>query len=215
MGDGLLTLLILAGITVFLVLRLKNVLGTKTGLEKKPEPVFGERPASQNTRPVEDRSDPEPIAANDPFSGTWASMRAVEPDFSPRDFAEGAKRAYEMLLMAFENGDKKTLESFLSPDVFQDFAAAIDQRADDGLTVDARFVGVREAKIVEARFDDEEQIAEIRMRFVGELVTVVRDAEHRIVEGDPNEIRRETDLWTFGRRMGAPDPNWLLIATGE
>lgn len=215
MGDGLLTLLILAGITVFLVLRLKNVLGTKTGLEKKPEPVFGERTAAPAAPRTDDRAEPEPIAANDPLSETWAAMRAVEPDFSPRDFAEGAKRAYEMLLMAFENGDKKTLEAYLSPDVYQDFAAAIDQRADEGLTVDARFVGVREAKIIDATFEKDEEIAEIRMRFVGELVTVVRDAEHRIVEGDPNEIRRETDHWTFGRRMGAPDPNWLLIATGE
>ncbi|MFN3262234.1 MAG: Tim44/TimA family putative adaptor protein [Pikeienuella sp.] len=215
MGDGLLTLLILAGITVFLVMRLKNVLGTKTGLEKKPEPVFGDRSASRPAPALEEKAEPEPIAANDPLSETWASMRAVEADFSPRDFTEGAKRAYEMLLMAFENGDKQTLESYLSPDVYRDFAAAIDQRADEGLTVDARFVGVREAKIVAARFDEEEQIAEIDMRFVGELVTVVRDAEHRIVEGDPNEIRRETDQWTFGRRLGAPDPNWLLIATGE
>ena len=73
----------------------------------------------------------------------------------------------------------------------------------------------REAKIVDARFDSEDNVAEVDIRFVGELVTVVRDSEHRIVEGDPNEVRRETDVWTFGRKMGAPDPNWLLIATGE
>ncbi|QIE56301.1 Tim44 domain-containing protein [Pikeienuella piscinae] len=215
MGDGLLTLIILAGITVFLVLRLKNVLGAKTGLEKKPEPVFGARRTAEAEPRVEDREEPEPIAANDPLAETWAAFRAIEPDFSPRDFVEGAKRAYEMLLMAYENGEKAVLETYLSPDVYQDFAAAIDQRANEGLTVDARFVGVREAKITGARFDADEQIAEIDLRFVGELVTVVRDQEHRVVEGDPNEIRRETDHWTFGRKLGAPDPNWLLIATGE
>lgn len=214
MGDGLLTLVVLAGITVFLVLRLKNVLGTKTGMEKKAEPAFGARASDDEAPASKPRAKPELIAANDPLAETWAAMREIEPDFSPRDFAEGGKRAYEMLLMAFENGDKTTLESYLSPDVYQDFAAAIDKRADEGLTVDARFVGVREARIVGARFDAEEQIAEVDIRFVGELVTAVRDKEHRIVEGDPNEIRRETDEWTFGRRMGAPDPNWLLIATG-
>ncbi len=215
MGEGLITLVILAGVTIFLVLRLKNVLGTKTGLEKKPEPVFGARRSAEARPRAEDPVDPEPIADGEPFAAVFAEMRAVEPGFSPKDFAEGAKRAYEMLLMAFENGEKATLESYLSPDVFKDFAEAIDARASEGLTVDARFVGVREAKIVGARFDPDEQIAEIDMRFVGELVMVVRDAEHRVVEGDPNEIRRETDQWTFGRRMGAPDPNWLLIATGE
>lgn len=215
MGDGLLTLVILAGITVFLVLRLKNVLGTKTGLEKKAEPAFGTRASTEKAPAAKEAGKPELIAANDPLADTWAAIREVEPDFSPRGFAEGAKRAYEMLLMAFENGDKATLESYLSPDVYQGFAAAIDKRADEGLTVDARFVGVRESRIIGARYDAEEQIAEIDLRFVGELVTAVRDKEHRIVEGDPNEIRRETDEWTFGRRMGAPDPNWLLIATGE
>lgn len=215
MGEGILTLLILAGVTVFLVMRLRNVLGTKTGFEKKPEPVFGPARAVEPGPRPEEPAEPEPIGEDEPFAEAFAAMRAVEPDFSPRAFAEGAKRAYEMLLMAFENGDKATLESYLAPDVFRDFSEAIDARAADGLTVDARFVGVREAKITGARFDADEQIAEIDLRFVGELVMVVRDREHRIVEGDPNEVRRETDQWTFGRRMGAPDPNWLLIATGE
>lgn len=215
MGEGFATILILAAITVFLVVKLKSVLGTKTGAEKPPQPVFGARDETA-AEPVERAApqvEPEP-ESDGPLSDVYAKMRAVEPDFSSVDFADGAKRAYEMLLMAFENGDKATLETFLSPDVFQDFAVAIDERADQGLTVDARFVGVREAKIVDARFDDDDNVAEIDMRFIGELVTVVRDSEHRIVEGDPNEVRRETDTWTFGRRMGAPDPNWLLIATG-
>lgn len=216
MGDGLITLLILAGITVFLVLRLKNVLGTKTGLEKKPEPVFGRRDeAKDKPKTVEKPDTAEPAPLTGPHAEAYAAMREREPDFSPTDFANGAKRAYEMLLMAFENGDKATLETYLSPDVYHDFAAAIDERADQGLTVDARFVGVREAKIVDARFDSDEEIAEIDMRFVGELITVVRDSEHRVVEGDPSDVRRETDHWTFGRHMGSSDPNWLLIATGE
>lgn len=214
MGDGLITLVILAGITVFLVLRLKNVLGTKTGFEKKIEPARSVGKDSQpapRPRPVEA---PEKIAANDPLAETWAAFREVEPNFSPQEFVQGAKMAYEMLLMAFENGEKATLKTYLSPDVYQDFAAAIDQRAADGLTVDTRFIGVRDARITDARLDADENIAEIDVRFVAELVTVVRDSEHRVVEGDPNEIRRETGNWTFGRKLGAPDPNWLLIATG-
>ncbi len=213
MADGgMVTLLILAAVTVFLVFRLKNVLGTKTGHEKPPEPVFRSKPQDA-PQPVEMPDEPV-IDDDDPKAAVFAKMQAIEPDFSPTGFAGGARKAYEMLLMAFENGDKTTLQKFLSPDVYQGFAQVIDERADAGLTVDARFVGLREADIVGARFDEDDQVAEIDMKFVGELVTVVRDKEHRIVEGDPNEIRREYDQWTFGRKMGSSDPNWLLIATG-
>ncbi len=213
MADGgMVTLLILAAVTVFLVFRLKDVLGTKTGHEKPPLSAqrkgldVAPAPAEVVDKPVLDESDPK--------SAVFAKMQEVEPDFSPTVFANGARQAYEMLLMAFENGDKATLQKFLSPDVYQGFAQVIDERANEGLTVDARFVGLRESDIIGARFDEDDQVAEIEMKFVGELVTVVRDKEHRIVEGDPNEIRREYDQWTFGRKMGSSDPNWLLIATG-
>ena len=93
-------------------------------------------------------------------------------------------------------------------------AAAIAARDEEGLMVEARFVGVKEARVFSAIFTEDTQEADIEVRFVGELVSVVRNAEHEIVEGDPNEIRRQTDLWTFTRRMGADDPNWLLTATG-
>lgn len=213
MADGgMVTLLILAAVTVFLVFRLKDVLGTKTGNEK-PRPTVVRQKSDQAPAPVEVADKPI-LDDSDPKSAVYAKMQAVEPGFSPTVFANGARQAYEMLLMAFENGDKATLQKFLSPDVYQGFAQVIDERANEGLTVDARFVGLRESDIIGARFDEDDQVAEIEMKFVGELVTVVRDKEHRIIEGDPNEIRREYDQWTFGRKMGSSDPNWLLIATG-
>lgn len=206
------TLLVLAGVAVFLLFKLKSVLGTKTGHEKPPRQVLTTQ--RQDADPA-----PEPVAPIEPVdegphAAVFDDMRRVEPDFSPAAFASGARQAYEMLLMAFENGDKDTLQKFLAPDVYQGFATVIDQRADEGLTVDARFVGLRKAEIVGARFDPEDNVAEIDMKFVGELITAVRDSEHRVVEGDPNEVRREHDQWTFGRQLGASDPNWLLIATG-
>lgn len=217
MEDGMLTLLILAAVTVFLVFKLRNVLGEKTGHEKPPRRVM--RPPSGDSAEDAPKSAPAPediapAIPGDPTSEALAKMRAAEPGFSPEEFTQGARAAYEMLVMAFENGDKATLREYLSPDVYQSFAAVIDQRANDGLTVDARFVGLREATITGARFDEDEGVAEIDMHFVGEMITVVRDSEHRVVEGDPNELRRERDDWTFGRKMGASDPNWLLIATG-
>lgn len=210
------TLLVLAGVAVFLLFKLKSVLGTKTGHEKPPRPVFGGRSEDDaNVTPIQRKAEPAEVIDDGPHAETFAQMRQVEPDFSPGAFVSGARQAYEMLLMAFENGDKDTLQKYLAPDVFKGFAAVIDERADEGLTVDARFVGLRKAEIVGARFDPEDNVAEIDMAFVGELITVVRDSEHRVVEGDPNEVRREQDRWTFGRQLGAPDPNWLLIATGE
>lgn len=207
------TLLVLAGVAIFLLLKLKSVLGTKTGHEKPPRPVFGG--GNDDADVVQERAPRIEPVDEGAHADAFAEMRRVEADFSPAAFASGAKQAYEMLLMAFENGDKDTLQKYLAPDVYQGFATVIDQRADEGLTVDARFVGLRSSEIVGARFDHEDNVAEIDMKFVGELVTVVRDSEHRVVEGDPNEIRREHDKWTFGRQLGASDPNWLLIATGE
>jgi predicted lipid-binding transport protein (Tim44 family) len=223
MPTGVIELIILAGIAVFLLFRLRGVLGTKTGFEEQQH-----RPAAraEATRPapppppaaLEDGVDEDSAAAaegDEQVAEALSAMRRVEPGFSPRAFVQGARGAYEMILMAFEQGDLDTLRRFLAPDVYAGFAEAIEGRRTAGYTVEARFIGVREAKIVGARFDADTAEAEIAIRFKGEMITAVRDAEHRVVEGDPNEIRRETDVWTFARRMGAADPNWLLVATGE
>ena len=120
-----------------------------------------------------------------------------------------------MILMSFESGDLDQVKDFLSPDVLESFQAAVDDRADKGLSIDAKFVGVREVKIRNVEFDPESNEGSVTLRFVGELTSVVRDTEGRIVEGDPNEIKRQADVWTFGRVMGSDDPNWLLVATGQ
>ena len=224
MPTGVIELIILAGIAVFLLLRLKSVLGAKTGLEEqqasrvaRPEPV---RPAPVTAPPsVEDGvidPDSATVAEGDEaIAGALSDMRRAEPGFLPSEFLGGARQAFEMILMAFENGDLDTLKTFLAPDVYEGFAGAIEERKAAGLTVEARFVGVREARVVGAQYDPSTKSAEIAIRFAGELFSVVRDSENRVVEGDPNTPRRETDVWTFGRTMGSNDPNWQLVATGE
>ncbi len=224
MSTGVIELIILAGITVFLLLKLRGVLGAKTGLEEQQaprapqvEPVRQKRAAP--VAPVEDAGvDPDSatVAEGDADIGeALASMRRAEPAFLPTEFIGGARQAFEMILMAFEHGDLDTLRQFLAPDVYQGFADAIAARKEAGYTVEARFVGVRDARVVTARFDADSREAEIAIRFTGELISAVRDASGAVVEGDPNDVRRETDVWTFARRMGADDPNWLLVATGE
>jgi predicted lipid-binding transport protein (Tim44 family) len=226
MPTGVIELIILAAIALFLLFRLRSVLGTKTGFEEHHGHVQAPRAEPARAHPVPAPPPPaddaeaddearEMAGGDDRIAAALKAMRAAEPGFSAGQFVSGAKGAYEMILMAFETGDTDTLQRFLAPDVYQGFAGAIEERQRLGYSVEARFIGVREAQIVDARFTEDSSEAEIAIRFTGEMITTVRDTENRVVEGNPNEIRRETDTWTFARRMGSSDPNWLLVATGE
>jgi predicted lipid-binding transport protein (Tim44 family) len=93
------------------------------------------------------------------------------------------------------------------------FESVIRQREEQGLTIDASFIGIRELALESASFDRDTGVGEVTVRFVGELTSVVKNADGQIIEGDPNEIKRQRDVWTFARNMGADDPNWELVAT--
>ncbi|MEM9010125.1 MAG: Tim44/TimA family putative adaptor protein [Pseudomonadota bacterium] len=219
MGSSLFQIIILAGIALFLLLRLRGVLGTRTGFE--PPRSEGTAESRRDDRPFEviegggvdhdiaDLTDPDSDAGQ-----ALAAMKRVEPEFSAQEFLHGARQAYEMILMAFEHGDLATLEQFLAPDVYAGFRDVVEQRADQGLQVEARFVGIREVSIRDAHYDAETQEADITVRFVGELSSVVRDREGTVVEGDLAEIKQQRDSWTFSRLMASENPNWLLVATG-
>jgi predicted lipid-binding transport protein (Tim44 family) len=223
MSSDVIELLVLFALAAVVLYRLRSIIGTRTGHEAPPELLRrqGEarRPGAKPT-PVPDIA---PAPGQDeglpgvPESGRGAleAIRRIEPGFSVDEFVGGARGAYEMILMAFEEGDRDTLRSLLAPDVFDAFEQGIIAREGAGLRVDARFIGVREAKVDEIAFDPDTRIADITVRFVGELITAVRDPENRVVEGDPNEIRRQSDRWTFSREMGSSDPNWLLTGTGN
>lgn len=213
-------LLVLFAIAAFVLYRLKGVLGTRTGYEEPPEYLRrggpGDRPAT-GPRAVDSPADAAERDADAPpeMREALAAMRAAEPDFSLEGFVEGARGAYEMIVMAYQEGDRATLRNLLAPDVYSAFEGVIADREAKGLSVEARFIGVREAVPVRASYDRTDGVADLTIRFTGEIITAVRDAENRIVEGDPNEIKRQTDTWTFSRQMGAPDPNWLLTGTGD
>ena len=130
------------------------------------------------------------------------------------EFSHGARAAYEMIVMAYENGDLDALRQYLAPEVFEPFEAAIEARRAKGYTVQASFAGIREVRLVDAHFNPGTNEGDVTMRFVGELTSVVRDPEGRIVEGAPNEIKQQTDVWTFSRDMTSDNPNWLLTGTG-
>ncbi len=220
MGNQMIQIIILAAVALFLILRLRSVLGTRDGFEGQPKipDMAGKSDKSDRQFDViegggkdldiADHTDPDSSAGK-----ALAAMKRMEPDFVVGEFAHGARSAYEMILMAYENGELDTLEQFLAPEVYESFSAAVFERADKGFTVDASFVGIRELRLEDAQFDETTNEGEITMRFVGELTSVVRDPSGEIVEGDPTEIKRQKDIWTFARVMGSDDPNWLLVAT--
>jgi predicted lipid-binding transport protein (Tim44 family) len=223
MSSAVIQLLVLAGIAIFLILRLRSVLGTREGFEKPPlSSMGGSNEKRQNPRRdfevIEggpDRDITDYVEEGSDAAKALAEMKKVEPDFSVSDFLQGARSAYEMILMAFEQGDMEEVKPFLADDVYEAFAEVIRTREEEGFTVEANFVGIRDVAVVDAAFDREAQTGEITIRFTGELTSVVRNAEGEIVEGDPQSIRRQKDVWSFARAMGTGDPNWQLVATGE
>jgi predicted lipid-binding transport protein (Tim44 family) len=217
MNSSLLSLLVLAGIAIFLILRLRSVLGTREGYEKPP--MSRPAPSQDRRRDFEvieggpDRDIIDHVEDGSESAKALAAMKMAEPGFTVSDFLQGARGAYEMILMAFENGDVDELRPFLADDVMEGFESVIRQREEQGLTIEASFIGMRELVLDSASYDRDSGMGEITVRFVGELTSVVKNSDGEIIEGDPNEIKRQRDLWTFAREMGADDPNWKLVAT--
>ncbi|MEX0317656.1 MAG: Tim44/TimA family putative adaptor protein [Ruegeria sp.] len=216
MNSPLIQLLVLAGIAVFLILRLRSVLGTREGFEKPPLPQQQSAKSRRDFEVIEggpDQDITDHVPEDSDQAQELAAMKRVEPAFSVTDFVQGARGAYEMIVMGFEKGNLKEIEPFLAEDVFETFVSVVAAREDQGLTIEAEFIGVRETTLADARFDKDSNRAEITMRFVGELTSVVRDRGGDIIEGSPNTVKRQKDSWTFARVMGTDDPNWLLVAT--
>ncbi|MCU4652292.1 Tim44/TimA family putative adaptor protein [Roseibacterium sp. SDUM158016] len=217
MNSSLLSLLVLAGIAIFLILRLRSVLGTREGFEKPTvRPVPSRADARRDFEVIEGGPDDDitdHVENDSEAAKALAAMKMAERGFNVREFLQGARGAYEMILMAFERGDVDTLRTFLADDVMETFEGVIRDREAQGLSIDAEFVGIRELALQNATFDRATNEAEVTVRFVAELTSVVRNAEGQIVEGDASEIKRQRDVWTFARTMGSDDPNWVLVAT--
>ncbi|MBC7143575.1 MAG: Tim44 domain-containing protein [Rhodobacteraceae bacterium] len=218
MSNAVIQLLVLAGIAIFLILRLKSVLGTREGFEKPPVPARLSDARKSKFEVIEggpDRDITDHVAEGSDAARALAAMKEAEPSFSVSEFLGGARGAYEMILMAFEKGDLGKVKPFLSEEVYDTFAEVVAARAARGLTVTAEFLGIREVSLQGAEFDPVSREGEVTVRFASELVSAARNAEGEVVEGNPKEVRRQRDVWTFARKMGSNDPNWLLVATGE
>lgn len=219
MNSSLIQLLVLAGVAIFLILKLRSVLGTRDGFEKPPVRLDEVKPRARRDFEVIEGGPDRDITDHVPEGSTsakaLAAMKQAEPSFAVGPFLQGARGAYEMILTAFDKGDLDRIRPFLSDDVESSFAEVIANRESEGLTIESNFVGLKEMTLQEATFDRTTGFAEITVRFVGELTSVVRNKAGEVVEGDPKSIKRQRDVWTFARKMGDADPNWQLVATGD
>lgn len=216
MNSPLIQLLVLAAIAVFLILRLRNVLGTREGFEKPPVPA----PTLQRSGPAFEVIEGGPdLDITDHFDeGTadaraLAEMKRIEPSFNVTDFISGGRGAYEMIVMGYETGELDNIKPFLSEEIYESFVDGVAAREDQGLTIEANFIGVREMSLENVTLDPDTKEAELTLKFVAELTQAVRDAEGEIIEGSLTDVKKQKDTWVFARHIGSDDPNWFLVST--
>lgn len=229
--------LLLMGLAVFILFRLRSVLGKRTGNERPPFDPYSktEQPDDRNTvnsqdnvipLPNQSGQDVEPVEDGGPvgdvvidkvapagsaLNSALKQILSVDRSFEPEPFLEGARAAYEMIVMAFADGDKKALKNLLSPDVYEGFVTAIDEREKRGETIESTFVGIDKAEIVEAALKG--STARVTVKIHSQLISATRDKDGEIVEGDPAKVSEVVDIWTFARDATSRDPNWKLVAT--
>ncbi|WP_414832394.1 Tim44/TimA family putative adaptor protein [Afifella sp. YEN Y35] len=225
--------LIFLVIAVVIFMRLGSVLGRRTGSEPSPyengrKPPVAARHTAENVvtlpRPgqVPEREMPSApdwsalkrhAKPDTPLYDGLVAISRADPAFEPDSFLEGAKSAYEMVVQAFAAGDRTTLRSLLSADVYESFATAMSEREQRGERLETSFVGFESAKLTEAELED--KVARVSVRFKSEIVSVTYDNEGRVIEGDPNAVQKPDEVWTFARATTSRDPNWELVATGS
>jgi predicted lipid-binding transport protein (Tim44 family) len=146
-----------------------------------------------------------------PLAAGITQIKLADRDFDPKGFVAGARSAFEMIIGAFAEGDIKTLRPLLANDVYDDFSGAIKAREEKKEVLETTLIGITSAERIEAEM--QQKTAFVTVKFVSEQVNVTRDAENRIVDGDPNHVTKVTDIWTFARNTRSRDPNWALVAT--
>ena len=146
-----------------------------------------------------------------PLEAELLAIARRDAAFDPKSFVSGAKRAYEMIVVAYAQGDRKQLKTLTAREVFDDFSRAIGEREGRGEQNDTNFIGIHKADLIDAELKD--SIAKVTVKFVSQMITVVRNKAGAIIEGDANLVREVTDIWTFAREVASRDPNWKLVAT--
>ncbi len=227
--------IIFPALAVFIFLRLRNVLGQRTGSERPPydraaRNVVQGAPDSkvvQMPGSVIEQGPLAPTADVSPPTDRWKGLAepgtplaqgldavaALDSSFDPKHFLSGARSAYEMIVLAFANGDRRALKDLLSTEVYDSFESAIKDREKQERKTETRFVSIDKAELVNAEARD--RIVQLTMRFVSQMISVTRDKAGTIVDGNPDKVTDITDVWTFARDVTSRDPNWKLVGTGS
>ncbi len=249
MGETSMVLnLILLAVAVGVFLKLRSVLGRRTGTERPPYDPYTAREKPGMGRPAEDgkvialpkrgtpaaadhdadRSGIDPYPQREPYvvknrwagiapegsgiAATLTAIAAADRRFDAEAFLSGARTAYEMIVTAFAQGDRKALMPLLDDHVYRSFDGVISGRETRGEHVEQTFIGIGKAELVGATLEDRR--ARLTVRFTSELTSSVKNSDGIVIEGDPVTVRQVTDVWTFERDVRASDPNWRLVATG-
>ena len=225
--------IIFLALAVFIFLRLRSVLGQRTGRERPPYDPYAPRDAvrgatNDNVVTLPGRAAAEspqkPMETSEPTerwkgiaeagSAVATGLDAIVRDdktFDAKHFVAGARAAYEMIVLAYAEGDRRSLKNLLSRDVYEGFEAAIRERENKGETVETRFVAIDKSDITATEL--RARTAQITVRFVSQLISVTRDKSSNVIEGNPEKVTDVTDVWTFARDLSSRDPNWKLVAT--
>ena len=205
--------LIVIGVAIVVLYRLRQVLGTRTGRERTPlqrqREMAAAKPGEENV--VQMR--PNPVAQTNEDPEGLRAIAGADPGFAPKSFMEGAKSAYEMIVTAFAAGDRQTLKNLLDKDVYEGFEKVIRDREAAGRKVDFTFVGLPKVEISEAELD--KRSANVTIRFHAEVVSATRDKDGNLIEGNADQVANIADEWTFARSPKSRDPNWKLVATSQ
>ena len=181
----------------FIILRLRNILGRKTGHQVKPMSRYF--PRGMETLQV--------IENNEAIKSGNVDEEAK------KQFLKGADIAYEQIITAFSKGDKKSLKSLLGKEMYEDFSEVIDERKKKDHNYETTFIGVKSSKVLE--FKKIENIYKVTVNFVSEIITCVKDKNNKVIEGNPDVIKTVNDVWKFSKNMWSQDPTWYLVETSN
>lgn len=234
------TTVVFALLAVFVVWKLRSVLGTRTGSERPPHDPFNRQqppgeagqgapspgngnvvrlPGAANSQAQTGAKKPETSADRwkgyaQPDSTSWTALDAIaakDPAFDAKQFMSGAQAAYEIIVVAFAAGDRKALKPLLSNEVYENFESVISQREQQGRKVEMTFISISSAAVQDVQSRGDS--GQIVVKFLSKLISATRDQGGQVIEGSPEKVTDMVDIWTFSRELGSRDPNWKLIAT--
>ena len=191
---GYLDLILLAMIAGFIILRLRNVLGRKTGHEGKVVSSLSEKKFEEFKKTIKLKKQPTEFDTN-----------------QKKQFLEGAEIAYETIINSFAKGDKKSLKDLVTEEMNKNFESAIEERNSKNIKSELTFIGIKSSTI--EKFEKTAEALFFTVKFISEIISFKKDKDNNVIEGDPNKIKTVIDRWKFTRKISSINPNWYLAET--